>query len=119
VNVGPAKTFSASTKSMPWSLRFCRRFASSHSNCIYEVYIQSAPNATRILRPANDKVERHAAVLSQPKLLYPDSSIPSDGQRSHAACPLQSKLGANMHFDLARFGIINSSIPQCNDDPFE
>ena len=49
VNVGPSKTFSASTKSMPWSLRFLSRLALSHSNRIYEVYIHLRPAATRTL----------------------------------------------------------------------
>jgi hypothetical protein len=42
--------------------------------------------------PANVKVERRAAALPQSKLLYPQPSIPSDAQRSYAACPLQRKL---------------------------
>jgi hypothetical protein len=51
----------------------------------------------------NDKVERHAAALSRPKLLYPKSSIPSDAQRSCAACPLQRKLGGDLNVvDTAR-----------------
>ena len=40
----------------------------------------------------NVKVERRAAALPQSKLLYPQPSIPSDAQRSYAACPLQRKL---------------------------
>ncbi len=40
VNVGRSNTFCASTKSMPWSLRFCSLLTSSHSNCIYGVYIR-------------------------------------------------------------------------------
>jgi hypothetical protein len=46
VNVGPAKILCASTKSTPWSLRFCSRFASSHSNRIYGVYIHANAGAT-------------------------------------------------------------------------
>ena len=45
----------------------------------------------------NVEVERHAAALSQLKLLHPDSSIPSDVQRRYAACPLQRKLGVAPH----------------------
>jgi hypothetical protein len=32
---------------MPWSLRFCSRLPSSHSNCIYGVYIHRGASATR------------------------------------------------------------------------
>ena len=39
-------------------------------------------------------VERRAAALTGPKLLYPCRSTPSDAQRSYAACPLRRKLGA-------------------------
>ena len=40
---------------MPWSLRFCSRFASSHSYCIYELYIHPALHATE---PAYVTVDR-------------------------------------------------------------
>jgi hypothetical protein len=43
----------------------------------------------------NVQVERHVAALSRPELIYPDSSILLDLQRSYAACPLQRKLGAS------------------------
>ena len=39
VNVGPTNTSGASMKSKPWDFRFALRLPSSHSNCIYEVYI--------------------------------------------------------------------------------
>jgi len=41
----------------------------------------------------NVPVERHAAALCQSKLLYLNSSNPSDLERSYVACPLQRKLG--------------------------
>ena len=46
--------------------------------------------------PSNNQVERRAAALSEPKLLYQNSSTPSDAQRSYPACPLQRKLGQAM-----------------------
>jgi hypothetical protein len=42
--------------------------------------------------PSNDQVERRVAALSRPELIYPDSSILPDLERSYAACPLQRKL---------------------------
>jgi len=42
---------------------------------------------------SNGQVERRAAALSLPELIYPDPSILPDLQRSYVACPLQRKLG--------------------------
>jgi hypothetical protein len=46
VNVGPENTAGASTKSTPCSWRFWSRFASSHSNRIYKVYIHDSRSAS-------------------------------------------------------------------------
>jgi len=42
--------------------------------------------------PVNVRVERHAAAVPRPKLIYPDPSTLPDPQRRHAACPLERKL---------------------------
>jgi hypothetical protein len=41
---------------------------------------------------SNGQVERHVAALSRPELIYRDSSILPDLERSCASCPLQRKL---------------------------
>jgi hypothetical protein len=43
---------------------------------------------------SNISVERRAAALTQPKLLYLDSSTPSDDNEGDAACSLQRKLAS-------------------------
>ena len=56
--------------------------------------------------PANVRVERHAAALSRPELIYPDSSTLPDLERSYAACPLQRKLDRSTLQPGARFASV-------------
>jgi hypothetical protein len=56
----------------------------------------SAKRNCGINRDSNVRVEQRVAALSQPTLIYPDSSIPSGLKRSYAACPLQRKSGGDL-----------------------